>query len=487
MLGLPIGVAILAALYITVLLLRKFLVICRPDEIVVIEGRRTTYPDGSTRDYAVIDAGRAFRIPVIENVRSMDLSTMTVDMHIQNAYSRGNIPLSVHAIANVKICRRAGVIDNALERFLGRSQEEIREVAKETIEGALRGVLARLTPEQVNEERATFVNVLTNDVEGDLNQLGLTIDTLNIQSVVDSVNYLDNIGRERIASVIMQAEVAEFEFQREAEEVAAEARATGKVAQETAIAAIRRAENSLERDRAELDGKARREEERTERAPVEARARAEVELQEILARVEAFKLQADEVLPAEAKQVADRLKAEGRAATFLARGEANAESLRLVAQAWNDAGDNAEDIMMLEQLDELIAQVAKQIGEVEVEKINLVDGGDGATLGRLAGAYPQMVASVFDSVGAATGISLIDLMQRPIKQVKRSTTLAREVEAFPDPLGKKNVGRFSAARFGEKRPQKPTAQTSGDELLAAQEPVDSTPRSTDTSHDGGEQ
>lgn len=485
MLGLPIGVALLVALFIAALLLRKFLVICRPDQIVVIEGRRTKHADGSTRDYAVIDAGRAFRIPVIENARSMDLSTMTVDMHIQNAYSRGNIPLSVHAIANVKICRKPGIIDNALERFLGRSQEEIREVAKETIEGALRGVLARLTPEQVNEERATFVNVLANDVEDDLNQLGLTIDTLNIQSVVDSVNYLDNIGRERIASVIMQAEVAEFEFQREAEEVAAEARATGKVAQETAIAAIRRAENALERDRAELDGKARREEERTERAPFEARARAEVELQELLARVEAFKLQADEVLPAEAKQVADRLQAEGRAAKFLARGEANAESLRLIAQAWNDAGENAEDIMMLEQLDELIAQVARQIGEVEVEKINLVDGGDGATLGRLAGAYPQMVASVFDSVGAATGISLTNLMQRPIKQVKRSPKLAQKVDAFPDPLGKRNVGRFSATRFGEERPQKPTAETTGEEIIAAQENASDAAPSTTPSKDGG--
>lgn len=462
MVGLPVGLAILAALYVSVLLLRNFLVICRPNEIVVIEGRRTKLPDGSTRDYAVIDAGRAFRIPVIENARSMELSTMTVDMHIQNAYSRGNIPLSVHAIANVKICRTPGVIDNALERFLGRSQEEIREVAKETIEGALRGVLARLTPEQVNEERATFVNVLANDVEGDLNQLGLTIDTLNIQSVVDSVNYLDNIGRERIANVVMEAEVAEFEFQREAEEVSAESRATGKVAQETAIANIRRAENALERDRAHLDGKARQEEERTERAPVEARARAEVKLQELLARVEAFKLQADEVLPAEANQVADRLRAEGDAAQFQARGEANAEALRLTAKAWSDAGDNAEDIMMLEQLDELISQVAEQIGQVEVEKINLVDGGDGSTLGRLAGAYPQMVASVFDQVGAATGISLNDLMQRPIKAVKPSSKLAKKVGPFQDPLGKRNVGRFSARRFGEERPDRPVTEVSAE-------------------------
>lgn len=487
MIGLPVGLGILAALYIAVLALRNFLVICRPNEVVVIEGRRTTLPDGSTRDYTVLDAGRAFRIPVIENARAMDLSTMTVDMHIQNAYSRGNIPLTVHAIANVKVCRTPGVIDNALERFLGRSQEEIREVAKETIEGALRGVLARLTPEQVNEERATFVDVLANDVEGDLNQLGLTVDTLNIQSVTDSVNYLDNIGRERIADVLMQAEVAEFERQREAEEMAAQSRATGKVAQETAMANIRRAENALERDRAKLDGKALREEERTERAPVEARARAEIELQRILARVEALKLQADQVLPAEAQQVADRLKAEGTAAKFLAQGEANAESLRLISKAWIEAGDNAEDIMMLEQLDELISQVAKQIGEVEVESINLVDGGDGETLGRLAGAYPQMVAAVFDSVGAATGISLTNLMQRPIKAAKRTAKPAEGLAAFPDPLSKRSTGRFSARRFGDERPLTPEPSDVATSQHRPTDPSEVATQPSSTETDGGDQ
>lgn len=446
--GALVGVGILAFFFLSIMFLKSFLFICRPHEILVIEGRKTQLPDGSTRDYAVIDSGRVIRIPVIENIRSMDLSTMTVDMHIQNAFSRGNIPLTVHAIANVKIYRRSGVIDNALERFLGRSQAEIQQVAKETIEGALRGVLARLTPEQVNEERATFVHVLAHEVEEDLNQLGLTIDTLNIQSVTDSVNYLDNIGRERIANVLMQAEVAESNTKREADEVAASAEASGKVAREEATANIRRAENSLRSERASLDGRARKIEERTEQAPIEARARAEIELQDKLAQVARLKLQADEVIPAEAHQVASRLEAEGVAASILAQGEATAESLRLIADAWKDAGENAEDIMMLEQVDDLLQQVATRIGEVEIEKVNLVDGGDGATLGRLAGAYPQMVSSVFDSVAATTGLSLRDVLQRPTKPSSPSSVRRGPVK--PDPSKKAEApDRFKVARFGD--------------------------------------
>lgn len=448
-LGVLVGVATLSAFVMLIYFVKSFLFICRPNEVLVVEGRRSTLPDGSTRDYTVVDSGRVIRIPVLENIRSMDLSTMTVDMHVQNAFSRGNIPLSVHAIANVKVCRRPGVIDNALERFLGRHQMEIQEVAKETVEGALRGVLARLTPEQVNEERATFVHVLTADVEEDLNQLGLTIDTLNIQSVSDSVEYLDKIGRERIARVLMQAEVAESNTRRDAEEATAKAEATGRVAKERATANIRRAENNLRTERALLNGKALEIEERTLQAPIEARARAEVRLQEMLAQVARLKLQADEVLPAEARQVASRLEAEGEAATVLAQGEATAASLRLVAEAWREAGDHAEDIMMLEQLDDLLVRVAEKIGEVEIEQINLVDGGDGETLGRVAGAFPLMVASVFDSVAATTGVSLREQLHRPGTPGTASKVRRPGADA-PAPAAEA-PGRFDVSRFGETR------------------------------------
>ena len=52
---------------------------------------------------------------------------------------------------------------NADERFLGRDRAELRSVAKETLEGTLRGVLATLTPEEVNEDRLKFAESLRDD------------------------------------------------------------------------------------------------------------------------------------------------------------------------------------------------------------------------------------------------------------------------------------------------------------------------------------
>src|SRR4030095_14540550 len=100
------------------------------------------------------------------------------------------------------------VVMNAVERFLGRGQADIQQVAKETLEGNLRGVLATLTPEEVNTARLKFAESLSQEVEQDLAKLGLHLDVLKIQHVTDDANYLDSIGRTRIAQVVRDAEIA---------------------------------------------------------------------------------------------------------------------------------------------------------------------------------------------------------------------------------------------------------------------------------------
>ena len=122
---------------------------------------------------------------------------MPIDVAVQGAYTRVGIPLKVRAIAVVKISSNPQVVMNAIERFLGRGLGDIQQVAKETLEGNLRGVLATLTPEEVNEDRLKFAESLAQEVEQDLAKLGLHLDVLKIQHVTDDANYLDSIGRGR--------------------------------------------------------------------------------------------------------------------------------------------------------------------------------------------------------------------------------------------------------------------------------------------------
>ena len=132
--------------------------------------------DGSRVGYRVVHGGVAWRIPLLEKVDRMDLGTIPIELHVTNAYSKGGIPLALHAIAQVKVSSNAAAYNNAIERFLGRDPAEIRQVAKETLEGHLRGIIANMTPEEVNEDRLKFAQELVEEAGEDLHRLGLTLD-----------------------------------------------------------------------------------------------------------------------------------------------------------------------------------------------------------------------------------------------------------------------------------------------------------------------
>ncbi|MBN2577351.1 MAG: flotillin family protein, partial [Deltaproteobacteria bacterium] len=190
-LGLGLGIAFLIFLAI----LSRFLYICRPNQLLVVSGRKRRTEDGTLVGYRVVNGGWAMRTPIIETVEIMDIRSIPIDVSVQGAYTRVGIPLRVRAIAITKISSNPKVVMNAVERFLGRGLDDVQRVAKETLEGNLRGVLATLTPEEVNQDRLKFAESLSQEVEHDLAKLGLHLDVLKIQHVTDDANYLASIGR----------------------------------------------------------------------------------------------------------------------------------------------------------------------------------------------------------------------------------------------------------------------------------------------------
>ena len=92
--------------------------------------------------------GSSIRKPLLEKTFRMELTNMIIELRVTNAYSKGGIPLKVDGVANIKIAGEEPTIHNAIERLLGKSRQEVEKIARETLEGNLRGVLASLTPEQ---------------------------------------------------------------------------------------------------------------------------------------------------------------------------------------------------------------------------------------------------------------------------------------------------------------------------------------------------
>jgi flotillin len=406
--GAALGLVVLIAL------ISRFLYVCRASEILIFAGRKHRMPDGSEVGFRVVFGGRAWRIPLIESVQQMQMLSIPIDVQVQGAYTKVGIPLKVRAIAVVKLSSDPAVVMNAVERFLGRGLGDIQQVAKETLEGNLRGVLATLTPEEVNEDRLKFADSLSAEVEQDLAKLGLHLDVLKIQHVTDDANYLASIGRERIAQVIRDAEIAESNALNEAAMEAAAAEMRAKVAEADAEKAVVQKRNDLRRIAAELDAAALSAEGRAEAAAHAARATAEQALQAVRRDLEALRLEADVVVPAEVDREAWALHAAGAAAPVAENGRATAESLRLVSDAWKNAGPSAGDMFLTSKIEEITGIVVDAVKKIQLGPVQLLDSGDGQALPRIAAAYPAAVAAVLRSLAETTGVDITAILGRGI-------------------------------------------------------------------------
>ena len=115
-------------------------------------------------------------------------------------------------------------------------------VARETLEGNLRGVLSTLTPEEVNQDREKFAGELLHEADHDLARLGLELDTLKVQHVSDDKGYLASIGRRQTAELFKKSRIAEAENRALAAENAAQNLQNQEMAKIDAEIATARAE-----------------------------------------------------------------------------------------------------------------------------------------------------------------------------------------------------------------------------------------------------
>ena len=394
------------------LISRWMIRICRPNEMLVVTGSRSNQGQGTKGYRVVANGGWTFVTPILETARRMDVTLLPVVVEVSNAYSHGGTPLNIQAIANVKVSTDPEIRNNAIERFLGHHQDEIVQVAKENLEGNLRSVLAQLTPEQVNEDRLRFAEQIADDVGSDMRRLGLQLDTLKIQSVSDDVDYLNSISRRRVAQIVRDAEIAEAEAIGQAERVEAEMEEVAEVVRTEAETVVLQKDNAVRTQIAEMEKKARSEEERTAAAELEARARAEQKLQQVRAQLERLRLQAEEVLPAQATQQAKELRARGRAAATAEDVKASALVNDLLTTVWDEAGSTAELVFLLQQIEMVLDKATQLPSRVQLKRITTLDGNDASSLASLVELNHRVVRQFFEQVHQILGIDLLATLSK---------------------------------------------------------------------------
>ena len=401
-----------ALLVVLIVIISTNLFICQPSEVIIFSGRKRRTSDGRDVGYRVIKGGRAFRIPLLEKVDRLDLRTIPLEVSITNAYSKGGIPLSVQGIANIKIAGDEPLLGNALERFLGKQLVEVQEIAKDTLEGNLRGVLATLTPEEVNEDRLKFAESLIGEADVDLHKLGLVLDTLKIQNVSDEVGYLDAIGRKSTAAVLKEAEIAEAENRAESQEKSAGARRRGEVADAEAQVQIVDAQNLLRVRKAELEGEGLAAEKRAAQIARKAEVQAEQEVEQERLALQKRQLEIEVIEPARADRDSAELRAKGAAANILENGLAEIEVLKQKNHIWTVAGSNGKELLLIQMLPGLVEQITSMAKDIKIDHLAVVDSGNGSHSGLPAVVHQigALAPALFESIKATTGVDLASVI-----------------------------------------------------------------------------
>jgi len=325
-------------------------------------------------------------------------------LKVTNAYSKGGIPLKVDGVANIKVAGEEPTIHNAIERLLGKSQKQIEKIAQQTLEGNLRGVLASLTPEQVNEDKMAFARSLLEEAEDDLQKLGLVLDNLQVQNISDDVNYLNSIGRKQRADLMRDARIAEARTKTESALQAAENKKNTSLRQVEAQTAKVRAEANRRLQDALTQREAGIAEAESEIAAEVARTQAELAVQRERRKQVEQQLQADVVAPAEADCQRAQAEAKGQAASIIEDGKAQAEGLRNLAKSWNAAGENAREIFLFQKLEPLLSSMVSTVPEIDVQKVTVIDPAKGGNATKLAAFTEQLRES--------TGIDLPGMAER---------------------------------------------------------------------------
>ena len=328
-----------------------------PNAVAVLSGRKRKLPDGRVVGYRMVRGGAALRIPLLEKVEYLHLNVMTIPLEIKRAYTLKGVPVSVKAVANVKIRGDDTSLQAAAERFLGMSHDTIQKVIFQTLEGHLRSILGTLTVEEVNSDRQSFAQKLTTEAATDLEKMGIGVDVLTIQEISDEEEYLNALGKRRTAEVKRDATIGEAEAHRDAKIKSSQALQEGEKAKFQADAEIAQSQRDFAIRQAQYQAEIETQKARAEQAgPLsEATARQSVVQEEVrierMRTQEMISVQEQEVLrkqkeleatvikPAEADRQAAVvraeaskqsaiLEAEGRRSALIALAEAEQERLR---------------------------------------------------------------------------------------------------------------------------------------------------------------
>jgi len=475
----PIVVVVLGFVFLAVI----WMVLSRytkvgPNQVLVVSGRTHRFldPDGTERQrgFRLRKGGGTFVYPIVEKIDLLSLELLTIDVQTPEVYTSKGVPVKVDGVAQIKIKGDDISIATAAEQFLGKSTDEIKSVAMQTLEGHLRAILGTMTVEEIYQNRDAFASKVQEVAAGDMANMGLGIVSFTIRDIRDTQGYLDALGKPRIAQVKRDAQIAQAEADRDAMIKSSQATQAGQeakfvadtkiaeaqrdyqsnVAQYQAAVNQKKAEADLAYDlqkyktgqlvkaeevqvniiekqkQIELQEQEIKRKQRELEANVQKPADAERYRVETLANATKFQLETEaagaataakakgfasaEVAKATGLADAEANKARGlaEAAIIEAQGRAQAEAMRQKAESFKQYNEAAVIEMIVRVLPDVAGRISEPLAKMEKMVVINSGGGLGGGASKVTGDVTQIISHLPPVIETLTGIKLEKLLEQ---------------------------------------------------------------------------
>ena len=161
--GVIIGGGLVLLLSIWAFLSKNYIRIA-PNTAAVIYGRKNKSADGTKKGYRLITGGGAFKIPFFEVVKFMDLSNRMLNIKVIDAPNKDGVMTTIEGNANVKFASDKGLLEMAVERFLGKDDDYINRNIHENLSGHLRAVVGKMSIEALINDKTALNQAVLEEV-----------------------------------------------------------------------------------------------------------------------------------------------------------------------------------------------------------------------------------------------------------------------------------------------------------------------------------
>ena len=355
-----------------------------PDEAMLISGGRYGQKGAP---FKVVTGHGAFVLPFFRRVRFLTLSMREAEV-AETCVTRQGISLQVRAVIAFKVGNDLESIVNAGQRFLS-DQDQMSVLTGRIFAGHLRSIIGSMTVEEIVTERQKLATEVLDGSKEEMANLGLTVDSLQIQSIDDmGAGYIAAMAAPNNAAIQRQAKIA----QAQADQAAAEAqqasiRKQAEFARQTAVV---QAQYKAEIDKAQ-----------SEAAQAGPLAQAEAQRAVIAAQAELAQHQAELRQQQLVSEVIRPAEAEAEKVKILAQAEA--ERTRIAAEAAASNNRVALDQMLIAQLPQIVKEAAAGLAGANVSVLNGADG-----LGEIAAGLVSQGLTILESVRWGVGVPPTD-------------------------------------------------------------------------------